>query len=107
MRNILFVLVFISITVLGCGGNKSSVENCTDERFDYYYSKTWVKSAREEFLKKSYKKKMQNPTYKFYDDACKQIRDTEKRYREELQRRDTEKKYREEIQRRNRFPKNL
>ena len=77
MRNILFVLVFISITVLGCGGNKSPMENCTDERLNRYYSDDFQKYQDlpiEEFLKKSYKKKMQNSLYKMYHEDCEEER---------------------------------
>ena len=77
MRNLLFVLVFISITVLGCGGNKSPLENCADERQMIYYYDGFEKLyglSIEQFLKKSYKKKMQNPLYKMWHKDCEEER---------------------------------
>ena len=54
MRNLLFVLVFISIILLGCGRNKSPLENCADEK--------WINqeaSSVAEFIKKPLKEKLE------------------------------------------------
>ena len=65
MRNLLFVLVFISITVLGCGNNKSPLEDCADE----------FSGASEEFLKKSLKEKLQDDNYYIHHHLCEQLRE--------------------------------
>ena len=57
MRNLLFVLVFISMTVLGCEGNKSPLENCADKPFVKYIG------PNHAIHKMSYKEKMQDPYY--------------------------------------------
>jgi len=132
MRNLLFVLVFISIIVLGCGGTKSPLENCADEgisrKYDGIFQKkkfwNWfgeilkpldkkesdlkrremteeefalvVLHARlaqaqaekklvvgtgftleetYDFLKKSYKEKMQNDDYWYYHRDCEEDRE--------------------------------
>jgi len=58
MRNLLFVLVFVSIIVLGCGESekrtKGPLENCADEELGF---------TDENFHKKSYKEKMQDTFY--------------------------------------------
>tara|TARA_B110000196_G_C20962120_1_gene574514 strand:+ start:87 stop:326 length:240 start_codon:yes stop_codon:yes gene_type:complete len=68
MRNLLFVLVFISITILGCGWNKSSLENCADERY--------AKQNKElNLLKKSLKKKLKNNSYYTSHRVCEKTRE--------------------------------
>jgi hypothetical protein len=69
MRNLLFVLVFISITVLGCGGNKSSLENCADERLARWRNKEL------NLLKKSLKKKLKNNSYYTSHRVCERERE--------------------------------
>jgi hypothetical protein len=69
MRNLLFVLLFISITVLGCGDNKSVLENCADENFKS------TKKLKQELLKKSYKKKLQNEDYYVEHIVCEKTRE--------------------------------
>tara|TARA_S200000501_G_scaffold61467_1_gene52083 strand:- start:139 stop:390 length:252 start_codon:yes stop_codon:yes gene_type:complete len=60
MRNLLFVLVFVSITILGCGENKSPLENCADQLYARLNSK---ENKELNLLEKSYKKKLQNNSY--------------------------------------------
>ena len=67
MRNLLFVLVFISITVLGCGWFKSPMENCTDEKYK-------LSGIRPSVLKKSYKEKMQDHYYSYLHEDCEKKR---------------------------------
>ena len=93
MRNLLFVLVFVSITILGCGWFKSPMENCADERLNRYqhdrellYNEDVIDTTDdayfersyglpiEEFLKKSYKKKMQNYSYEWQHRQCEKER---------------------------------
>ena len=71
MRNLLFVLVFISIIILGCGGNKSPLENCADQR----YARLNSKENTENLLEKSYKKKLQNNKYYTSHRVCERNRD--------------------------------
>jgi hypothetical protein len=58
MRNLLFVLVFISIILLGCGGNKSPLENCADEKWIKYEA-----GSVAEFIKKPLKEKLKTSIY--------------------------------------------
>jgi len=77
MRNLLFVLVFISITVLGCEGNKSPLENCADTKFKKFNTKKdfeFKNTTVVEFFKKSYKEKMQFYWYEHYNIECEQER---------------------------------
>ena len=67
MRNILFVLVFISITIFGCGWFKSPVENCADERYK-------LSGIQQSVLKKSYKERMKNTYYRIMHMECEKIR---------------------------------
>ena len=73
MRNLLFVLVFISITVLGCGGNKSPLENCADERY-YSYQEKYIKFYKFNLLQKPYKVKMTRESYVNYHKECEKER---------------------------------
>jgi len=71
VRNLLFVLVFISIIVLGCGWFKSPLENCADIGFTVTGN---TKDYVREFLKKSYKEKMQGGHYAYWHRQCEQLR---------------------------------
>jgi len=74
MRNLLFVLVFISIILLGCGGNKSPLENCADERYRKNY--TIAKKNKElNLLKKPLKKKLKNNSYYYSHIGCEKMRE--------------------------------
>ena len=69
MRNLLFVLVFISMTLSCYGGNKSVLENCADEK----YARRDAKELN--LLKKSYKEKLQNNKYYYSHIGCEKMRE--------------------------------
>ena len=69
MRNLLFVLLFISITVLGCGGNKSTLENCADELY------VNTRNRELNLLKKRLKKKLKNNNYYAVHRICEKERE--------------------------------
>lgn len=72
MRNLLFVLVFVSITIFGCGENKSPLENCADGRYSRLNSK---ENKELNLLEKSLKKKLQNNKYYASHRVCERNRD--------------------------------
>tara|TARA_S200000501_G_scaffold76705_1_gene68533 strand:- start:167 stop:421 length:255 start_codon:yes stop_codon:yes gene_type:complete len=72
MRNLLIVLVFVSITILGCGENNSLLEKCADKSSNLLREK--ITPAEQEFLNKSLKEKLQYDFYEYMHSRCEEER---------------------------------
>ena len=74
MRNLLFVLVFVSITIFGCGGNKSPLEKCAETKLENPNYDFEEKIDWEDFHRENIKEKIKAGSYEYFYKICEKER---------------------------------